>query len=139
MLRRPRTTSSKLNAERTPGFIHSFPLKAQPHRRAPTARCKTSAPAGYSIGSVRVNGPCERRARRSSPLDREAAIDGEAVAGDEVRGRAGQEHGWAGEVLRLAPAPGGGAADHAGVEVGALLSVAGHVGFDPARQDGVDL
>ena len=51
-----------------------------------------------------------------------------------------EEHGDAGEVVRVAPAAGRRAREHALVQARDLLArPAREVGVDPARQDGVDL
>src|SRR5256885_2822733 len=66
-----------------------------------------------------------------------AAVDDQAVAG-VIAGRIGGEvDGDAAEVLRPTPAARRHAADDAGVEHLRALRALGHLGGDPAGQDGV--
>src|SRR6185312_7879645 len=88
-----------------------------------------------SAGAGLVN----RRAPALSEA-RIAAVDRDRRAGDEVRRGARQEHGDAGEVLRLAPAARRRARQHALMQAGHLRArIAREVGVDPAWQHSIHL
>src|SRR5688572_32363989 len=72
--------------------------------------------------------------------DRVAAVHRDRRSGHEIRSLAGEKDGDAGEILRLAPAAGGRAREHALVQAGHVLPrPLRERGIDPARQHRVHL
>src|SRR5581483_7529275 len=68
-----------------------------------------------------------------------AAVDGQALARDEVGGAGSEEDGRAGALLRLAKAAGRSALDYAPVGGLVGLEAGRHVGRDPAGDDAIHL
>src|SRR5712692_9562461 len=82
--------------------------------------------------------------RSFSPIaaGEDAAVHGQDLAGDEIRRGGTEEDCGADQLVRLAEAAGGGAAEDpavAGLEIGMGLQSGGQVCRDPARREGVDL
>src|SRR3989344_5036655 len=125
------------------GSIRARTPRSQVFRNAqtPTTSCTIRIGSRIAAACTGEMARVSRGARRpwAGPAseDRVAAVDDEAVAGVELRGVRGQVHRDAREVLALAPAAHRHPADGLLVEGVPRLQAGGHVGGDPARQDGV--